>query len=264
MLHGLKYDFIEDLLINLRLLKPPPAVLAENGVMRYRIGQRKTNKPTVGDVDPDFLNEASFRTNSVQKTDQKHVEQHDRIDARTPIILTIQGAAFFRDKRKVDGFIDFSKQVILGNKVFYVDCFGLKFPGWVRPEHIKTFLRNCFIPNSTKKAVDPSLSTASSTARWPFISSGEFRRAAGRETLRLLLALFPPLPFLGGDGEEKVVVKPPLKVCRFPKRSLHPESEAKRYRLAGYVGGGAADFDPVDRPLFDQVIDQGGGRQAHD
>src|SRR5690606_28617776 len=62
---------------------------------------------------------------------------------------------------KVDGFIDFSKQVILGNKVFYVDCFGLKFPGWVRPEHIKTFLRNCFIPNSTKKAVDPSLSTAS-------------------------------------------------------------------------------------------------------
>src|SRR5690606_28085341 len=66
-----------------------------------------------------------------------------------------------RDKRKVDGFIDFSKQVILGNKVFYVDCFGLKFPGWVRPEHIKTFLRNCFIPNSTKKAVDPSLSTAS-------------------------------------------------------------------------------------------------------
>src|SRR5690606_4708600 len=94
-------------------------------------------------------------------TDQKHFEQHDRIDARTPIILTIQGAAFFRDKRKVDGFIDFSKQVILGNKVFYVDCFGLKFPGWVRPEHIKTFLRNCFIPNSTKKAVDPSLSTAS-------------------------------------------------------------------------------------------------------
>src|SRR5690606_2347948 len=113
------------------------------------------------DVDPDFLNEASFRTNSVQITDQKHFEQHDRIDARTPIILTIQGAAFFRDKRKVDGFIDFSKQVILGNKVFYVDCFGLKFPGWVRPEHIKTFLRNCFIPNSTKKAVDPSLSTAS-------------------------------------------------------------------------------------------------------
>src|SRR5690606_7154378 len=80
---------------------------------------------------------------------------------RTPIILTIQGAAFFRDKRKVDGFIDFSKQVILGNKVFYVDCFGLKFPGWVRPEHIKTFLRNCFIPYSTIKAVVPSLSTAS-------------------------------------------------------------------------------------------------------
>src|SRR5690606_10016446 len=118
---------------------------------------------TVGDVDPDFLNEASFRTNSVQITDQKHFEQHDRIDARTPIILTIQGAAFFRDKRKVDGFIDFSKQVILGNKVFYVDCFGLKFPGWVRPEHIKTFLRNCFIPNSTKKAVDPSLSPASTS-----------------------------------------------------------------------------------------------------
>src|SRR5690606_8969088 len=101
-------------------------------------------------------------------TDQKHFEQHDRIDARTPIILTIQGAAFFRDKRKVDGFIDFSKQVILGNKVFYVDCFGLKFPGWVRPEHIKTFLRNCFIPNSTKKAVDPSLSTASAIPKgWP-------------------------------------------------------------------------------------------------
>src|SRR5690606_27928708 len=76
-------------------------------------------------------------------------------------ISTVQGTAFFRDKRKVDGFIDFSKQVILGNKVFYVDCFGLKFSGWVRPEHIKTFLRNCFIPNSTKKAVDKEGSTAS-------------------------------------------------------------------------------------------------------
>src|SRR5690606_33922605 len=118
-------------------------------------------------VDPDFLNEASFRTNSVQITDQKHFEQHDRIDARTPIILTIQGAAFFRDKRKVDGFIDFSKQVILGNKVFYVDCFLFTFSGWFRHEHIKTFLRNCFIPNSTKKAVDPSLSTAS-----PSLSKG--------------------------------------------------------------------------------------------
>src|SRR5690606_22988099 len=130
---------------------------------RYRIGQRKTNKPTVGDVDPDFLNEASFRTNSVQITDQKHFEQHDRIDARTPIILTIQGAAFFRDKRKVDGFIDFSKQVILGNNVLYVDYFGLEFPGWFRADHIKPILPNCFIPKSTKKAVDPSLSTTSKT-----------------------------------------------------------------------------------------------------
>src|SRR5690606_7022280 len=118
--------------------------------------------------------EASFRTNSVQITDQKHFEQHDRIDARTPIILTIQGAAFFRDKRKVDGFIDFSKQVILGNKVFYVDCFGLKFPRWVRPEHIKTFLRYCFIPNSTKKAVVPSLSTASGAESGPDLQSIHF------------------------------------------------------------------------------------------
>src|SRR5690606_32238762 len=89
-----------------------------------------------------------------------------RIDARTPLILTIQGAAFFRDKRKDDGFIDFSKQVILGNKVFYVDCFGLKLPGWVRPEHLKTFLRHRFIANSTTKVVDPSLSTASSQSFW--------------------------------------------------------------------------------------------------
>src|SRR5690606_3048987 len=102
-----------------------------------------------------------FRTNSVQINDQKPFEQHDRLDARTPIILTIQGAAFIRDNRNVDGFIDFSKQVIMGNKVFYDVCLGLNFPGWVRHEHIKSFLRNCFIPNSTKKAVDPSLSTAS-------------------------------------------------------------------------------------------------------
>src|SRR5690606_23812313 len=138
---------------------------------------RTTNKPTVGDVAPDFLNEASFRPNSVQITDHKHFEQHARIDARTPIILTLQAAAFFRDNRKVNGFIDFSTQVTLGNKVFYVGCFGLKFPGWLRPEHIKTFLRNCFIPNSTKKAVDPSLSTASrrSTGSAGFLCRGKSR-----------------------------------------------------------------------------------------
>src|SRR5690606_20218633 len=72
-----------------------------------------------------------------------------------------KGRHFSAINEKSMGFIDFSKQVILGNKVFYVDCFGLKFSGWVRPEHIKTFLRNCFIPNSTKKAVDKEGSTAS-------------------------------------------------------------------------------------------------------
>src|SRR5690606_8662825 len=117
------------------------------------------------------------------------------------IILTIQGAAFFRDKRKVDGFIDFSKQVILGNKVFYVDCFGLKFPGWVRPEHIKTFLRNCFIPNSTKKAVDPSLSTASADPKVGFSLSrlisdgaaGPRSRRPGGDSTRCLCV--PPVRF---------------------------------------------------------------------
>jgi hypothetical protein len=37
VLNRLKHDFIEDFLVNLRLLKPPPAVLTESGVMRYRI-----------------------------------------------------------------------------------------------------------------------------------------------------------------------------------------------------------------------------------
>ncbi|MBO2533735.1 MAG: hypothetical protein CW342_12820, partial [Thermoactinomycetaceae bacterium] len=58
---------------------------------------------------------------------------------------------FFRDKRKVDGFIDFSKQVILGNKVFYVDCFGLKFPGWVRPEQYKNLPSELFYSEFNKK-----------------------------------------------------------------------------------------------------------------
>jgi hypothetical protein len=40
----------------------------------------------------------------------------------------------------IDGFIDFSKQVILGDKVLYVDSFRLKFPKWVRPEHIDPLL----------------------------------------------------------------------------------------------------------------------------
>ncbi|WP_211295772.1 hypothetical protein, partial [Planifilum fimeticola] len=61
---------------------------------------------------------------------------------------------------------------------------------WVRPEHIKTFLRNCFIPNSTKKAVDPSLSTASApgkgasilttTARGNGTASGRLAPGKGR------------------------------------------------------------------------------------
>src|SRR5690606_34668215 len=104
MLHGLKYDFIEDLLINLRLLNPRPSVMAENGVIRYRTSQRKTNKPTGGDVDADFLNEAKLRINSIHRTNQKHFEQHAGIDARTLIKLSAQGAAFVHDNRNVDGF----------------------------------------------------------------------------------------------------------------------------------------------------------------
>src|SRR5690606_18204175 len=109
-------------------------------------------------------------------------------------------------KRKVDGFIDFSKQVILGNKVFYVDCFGLKFPGWVRPEHIKTFLRNCFIPNSTKKAVDPSLSTASRRPTWPPQKALKTRRFCRRVRPldRLRSTLSGRTEFRGATGGCKI------------------------------------------------------------
>jgi hypothetical protein len=94
MLNGLKDDFIEDLLINLRLLKPPPAVLTEDGVMRHRIGQGKSNKPTVGDIKSDLFNEASFRANSVQVTYEQHLEQHDRVNTGASIIFAVQGRHF--------------------------------------------------------------------------------------------------------------------------------------------------------------------------
>jgi hypothetical protein len=53
----------------------------------------------------------------------------------------------------------FLKQVISRDKVFYVDHLWLKLSGCIRFEHRKTFLQNLFRFDSTKKAVDPFLST---------------------------------------------------------------------------------------------------------
>jgi hypothetical protein len=39
MLNGLKYYFIKNLLMNLRLLKPPPSVLTEVGLMMHQIAR---------------------------------------------------------------------------------------------------------------------------------------------------------------------------------------------------------------------------------
>ena len=89
MLHRLPHDLIKYFLVDGAVIKPALAVLAEGRVARDLVPKPKTQKPAVGNVYFDFLDQLALAANAEKVADKKHLEQDHRINRRTSIVRTI-------------------------------------------------------------------------------------------------------------------------------------------------------------------------------
>ena len=101
------------------LCKAMPEVIAHRGKMRRFLLQGITEKPAIAIVCADFFRCPPQRGKSVQMLDQHHLEQHHRIDAGAPIILTIERLHHFIQTCEVHRCIYLSQQMLLRYQLVY-------------------------------------------------------------------------------------------------------------------------------------------------
>ena len=99
--------------------EPMPEVIAHRGKMRCFLLQRVSQKPAVTDICADFFRRPPQRGKAVQMLDQHHFEQHHRVDAGAPIILTIERLHHFIQLCEVHRCIYLSQQMLLRHQLVY-------------------------------------------------------------------------------------------------------------------------------------------------
>ena len=99
--------------------EPMPEVIAHRGKMRRFLLQGITEKPAIAIVCADFFRCPPQRGKAVQMLDQHHLEQHHRVDAGAPIILTIERLHHFIQLCEVHRCIYLSQQMLLRHQLVY-------------------------------------------------------------------------------------------------------------------------------------------------
>ncbi|MCF2595558.1 DUF1538 family protein [Pseudoflavonifractor phocaeensis] len=99
--------------------EPMPEVIAHRGKMRRFLLQGITEKPAIAIVCADFFRCPPQRGKAVQMLDQHHLEQHHRVNAGAPIILTIERLHHFIQLCEVHRCIYLSQQMLLRHQLVY-------------------------------------------------------------------------------------------------------------------------------------------------
>ena len=99
--------------------EPMPEVIAHRGKMRRFLLQGITEKPAIAIVCADFFRCPPQRGKAVQMLDQHHLEQHHRVNAGAPIILTIERLHHFIQLCEVHRCIYLSQQMFLRHQLVY-------------------------------------------------------------------------------------------------------------------------------------------------
>ena len=99
--------------------EPMPEVIAHRGKMRRFLLQGITEKPAIAIVCADFFRCPPQRGKAVQMLDQHHLEQHHRVNAGAPIILTIERLHHFIQLCEVHRCIYLSQQMRLRHQLVY-------------------------------------------------------------------------------------------------------------------------------------------------
>lgn len=116
---GQFHHLIEDLLIHIAVAKTPPPVLAQRRGVRHLVGQLQPQKPPVGRVALHLAHQLPLAADAEQIPDQQQLEQHHRIQCRSPIVLAVQMPHPFANELQIDGPLDPAQQMIARNQRLY-------------------------------------------------------------------------------------------------------------------------------------------------
>jgi hypothetical protein len=133
-LHTLPHDLLEQLLEQLRFLKPPVPVLGERGMMRYLLIEPQPGEPPPRQVHAQFFHQLALAGNAVEIADQQNAQQQLRINRRSTR-LTVAVFQLLPHKLEADVLVDQPQQMMLGNLIFQAEVVEQRFGTGVLSHH---------------------------------------------------------------------------------------------------------------------------------
>lgn len=100
MFERLFHNAVEDRLFDPGTGISPAPVLRKGGSIQRTIGQAQVEKPAIGYVELDLLDQPA-RSDAEQVANEEHFEQHDRIERRAAVVAAIQMGGFLADEGEV-------------------------------------------------------------------------------------------------------------------------------------------------------------------
>jgi hypothetical protein len=124
--HALAHDLLEQLLKQLRLLKPSVPVLGERRMMRDLLIEAEPGEPAPRQMHAQFLHQPALAGDAVQITDQQNAQQQLRINRR-PTRLTVAVFQLLPDELEADVLVDQPQQMMFGNLIFQTEVVEQRF-----------------------------------------------------------------------------------------------------------------------------------------
>ena len=132
--HALLHDLFEQLLEQLRLLKPSMPVFRKRGVMRDLLIEAQTGEPAPRQMHAQFLHQLAFAGDAVQIADQQDAQQKFGINGWTTGIAVTR-FQLLPHKGKADVLFNEPQQMSLGNLIFQAEVVEQRFGAVVLPHH---------------------------------------------------------------------------------------------------------------------------------
>jgi hypothetical protein len=115
--HTLLHDLFEQLLQQLRFLKPPVPVFREGGVMRNLLIETQACEPAPRQVHAQFLYQLALTGDAVQIPNQQNAQQKFGIDRR-PSGLAVAVFQLLPHKLEADVLVDQPQQIVFRDLIF--------------------------------------------------------------------------------------------------------------------------------------------------
>jgi hypothetical protein len=132
--HTLPHDLFEQLLKQLRFLKPSMPVFRERGVMRDFLIETQAREPAPRQVHAQFLHQLALTGDAVQVADQQDAQQKLGINGRTAGVAVTR-LQLLPHKGKADVLFDQPQQMSLRNLIFQTEVIEQRFGAVVLPHH---------------------------------------------------------------------------------------------------------------------------------